>query len=344
MVLGEDGHKMSKSRDNFVIPEEVIEKHGADAFRQWAAIGGTTGSDIVFLWKDVVAGSRFLQKMWSIVRFSLPHISDTSAPFTPIDLWLMSKLNRLVKETTEKMDAYQFDETFKAIRGFAWDVLADNYIELAKSRLYGGEGEEKQAAQYTLFVAIETISKLLAPFLPYFSEEIYSHINKESIHLQQWPQVNESLIDSDVERSGEMIKEMTSAIRRYKGEHGMPLNVPLKEIEIYSTLTDASDIAGASNSTIKLKSGVPDFEMVAREIKPNMKVLGKTYRNKAKSIAEALVNADLNIACAGSITIQVEDEEITLDSSFFTVEKERLLKGKAVDILEAGNSMIVIMR
>jgi len=345
MVLGEDGHKMSKSRDNFVIPEEVIIKHGADAFRQWAAIGGTTGSDIIFLWKDVVAGSRFLQKMWSIVRFSLPHISDKSASFTPIDLWLISKLNRLVKETTEKMDAYQFDETFKAIRGFAWDVLADNYIELAKSRLYGEDGEgKKQAAQYTLFVAIETISKLLAPFLPYFSEEIYSHIKQESIHLQPWPQVNESFIDADAESTGELIKEMTSAIRRYKAEHGMPLNVPLKEIEIYSTITDASDIAGASNSTINLKSGVPDFEMVAKEIKPNMKVLGKTYRNKAKSIAEALVNADLNLACAGSITIQAEGEEITLDSSCFTVEKERLLKGKAVDILEVGKSTIVIMR
>jgi valyl-tRNA synthetase len=137
---------------------------------------------------------------------------------------------------------------------------------------------------------------------------------------------------------------MTSAIRRYKAEHGMPLNAPLKEIEIYSTITDASDIAGACNSLIKLRSGVPDFEMVAREIKPNMKVLGKTYRNKAKSIAEALVNADLLLACAGSITLQVEGEEITLESSCFTVEKERLLKGKAVDILEVGNSTIVIMR
>lgn len=343
MVLGEDGHKMSKSRNNFVIPEEVIKKNGADAFRQWAAIGGTTGSDIIFSWKDVVAGSRFLQKLWSIVRFSLPHISEKPAHLTPIDLWLLSKLNRLIKETTEKMDAYQFDETFKAIRGFAWDVLADNYIELAKSRLYG-EGEGKQAAAYTLYVAIETLSRLLAPFLPYFTEEIYSHIKQESVHLQQWPLVNESLIDADAEARGELIKEMTSAIRRYKAEHGMPLNAPLKEIEIYSSILDASDISGAANSTIKLKSGTPDFELVPKEIKPNMKVLGKTYRSKAKSIAEALTRADMGLAGSGSITLQVEGEEITLDASCFTVEKERLLKGKAVDVLEVGTSTIVIMR
>ena len=343
MVLGEDGHKMSKSRNNFVIPEEVITKHGADAFRQWAAIGGTTGSDIIFSWKDVVAGSRFLQKLWSIVRFSLPHISEKPATLTPIDLWLLSKLNRLIKETTQKMDAYQFDETFKAIRGFAWDVLADNYIELAKSRLYG-EGEGKKAAAYTLYVAIETISRLLAPFLPYFSEEIYSHIKKESVHLQPWPEVNESLIDADAEARGELIKEMTSVIRRYKAEHGMPLNAPLKEIEIYSSIPDASDIAGAANSSIKLKPGAPDFEIVPKEIKPNMKVLGKTYRSRAKSIAEALVHADMKLAESGSITLDVDGEEITLDASCFTLEKERLLKGKAVDVLEVGTSTIVIMR
>ncbi len=343
MVLGEDGHKMSKSRNNFVIPEEVIKKNGADAFRQWAAVGGTTGSDIIFSWKDVIAGSRFLQKLWSIMRFSLPHISDKPASMTPIDLWLLSKLNRLVKETTEKMDAYQFDETFKAIRGFAWEILADNYIELAKSRLYG-DGKGKQEAQYTLFIAIETLLRLLAPFIPYFSEEIYSHIKNESIHLQPWPVANESLIDEGAEVRGESIKEMTSAIRRYKSEHGIPLNAQLKEIEIYSTIQDISDVAGAANSTIKLRSGTPDFELVTKEIKPNMKILGKTYRNKAKSISQALLHTDLKEVESGDITLDIDGEKITLDSSCFTFIRERTLGGRSVDVLEAGNAIIIIGR
>ncbi len=343
MVLGEDGHKMSKSRNNFVVPEEVMKKNGADAFRQWAAIGGTTGSDIIFSWKDVVAGSRFLQKLWSIVRFSMPHISDKPAPFTPIDLWLLSKLNRLVKECTEKMDAYQFDETFKAIRGFAWEILADNYIELAKSRLYG-DGKGKRAAQYTLFVTIDTLSRLLAPFLPYFSEEIYSHLRPVSVHLQQWPQADESLIDADAEVTGELIKEITAAIRRYKSEHGMALNAQLAGVEIYSTLEDASDIAGAANSEVILKTGTPYFETVPTALLPNMKVLGKMYRSRAKPIAEAILNADPKLAASGSIYLTIDNEKITLDNSSFTVEKERLLKGKAVDILEVGNAVIVITR
>ncbi len=343
MVLGEDGHKMSKSRNNFIIPEEVVKKNGADAFRQWAAIGGTTGSDIIFSWKDVIAGSRFLQKLWSIVRFSMPHISAKPAQFTPIDLWLLSKLNRLVKECTEKMDAYQFDETFKAIRGFAWEILADNYIELAKSRLYG-EGEGKEGAQYTLFISIDTLSRLLAPFLPYFSEEIYSHLKQVSVHLAQWPQADESLIDPGAEAAGELIKEITAAIRRYKSEHGMALNAELAGIGIYSSLEDASDIAGAANSEVILKTGTPDFETVPTALKPNMKVLGKTYRSKAKQIAEALISADPKLAATGSIAITVDGDDMTLDSSCFIVEKERLLKGKAVDVLEVGSALIVITR
>lgn len=347
MVLGEDGHKMSKSRNNFVVPEEVIRKYGADAFRQWAAIGGSTGSDIIFSWKDVVAGSRFLQKLWSIVRFSLPHISDQQAEFTPIDRWLLSRLNRLVKETTEKMDAYQFDETFKAIRGFAWDTLADNYIELVKWRLYG-EGEGKQAAQHTLFITLDTLSRLLAPFIPYFSEEVYSHIKQDSIHLQTWPEADESLIDEDAEATGELIKDITGAIRRYKSEHGIALNAPLRGIELYSSITNASDIAGAANTRVLLRTGAPDFEIVPTEVKPNMKVLGKKYRDKAKSIASALMSEDpirvMEQAGSGSITLSVEGESITLDPSYLIIEKERLLKGKAVDVLEVGNAIIVIMR
>jgi valyl-tRNA synthetase len=241
------------------------------------------------------------------------------------------------------MDAYQFDETFKAIRGFAWEILADNYIELIKSRLYG-DGKGKRAAQYTLFVTIDTLSRLLAPFLPYFSEEIYSHLRPVSVHLQQWPQADESLIDADAEVTGELIKEITAAIRRYKSEHGMALNTQLAGTEIYSILEDASDIAGAANSEVILKTGTPYFEIVPTALLPNMKVLGKMYRSRAKPIAEAILNADPKLAASGSIDLTIDNEKITLDNSSFTVEKERLLKGKAVDILEVGNAVIVITR
>ncbi|MEA1866071.1 MAG: valine--tRNA ligase, partial [Euryarchaeota archaeon] len=190
MVFGEDGHKMSKSLDNIIAPEEVTDQYGADAFRQWAAIGGSTGSDIMFRWKDVVAASRFQQKMWSIVRFSLPHTEGVGDfgdidkdSLTTIDQWIISKLNSLILDATNAMENYQFDITLKMIRSFAWDVLADHYIELVKYRLYGEPSPNQQAARQTLGLIINSLARLLAPITPFFSEEVYSHLDTTgSVH------------------------------------------------------------------------------------------------------------------------------------------------------------------
>ena len=127
------------------------------------------------------------------------------------------------------------------------------------------------------------------------------------------------------------------------------MNAPLRGIKLFSSLiTDASDIAGAANTPVELKTGTPDFETVPTGIRPDMKFLGKTYRSKAKSIAEALKKADPEAVAEQSkscgVTLTVEGETITIDASGFTVEKERLLKGKAVDVLEVGSSTVVIMR
>ena len=189
MALGEDGHKMSKSLNNFIRPEEVFETNGADALRQWAAIGGSPGNDIPFQWKEITAASRFQQKLWSIFRFSRPLIARVEANPGQVDRWLLGELDQLVDRATVAMDGFQFDETMKAIRAFAWDVLADNYIELVKARLYGQDGPQKMAAQNTLFMALETIAKLMAPFTPFLSEEIYHSLTGESVHVANWPKV-----------------------------------------------------------------------------------------------------------------------------------------------------------
>ncbi|MBN2109466.1 MAG: valine--tRNA ligase, partial [Methanosarcinaceae archaeon] len=276
MVLGEDGHKMSKSLGNVISPEEVIKDYSADAFRQWAAIGGSPGSDIMFRWKDVVSASRFFTKAWSIYRFAMSHLEDYEYAETGIselkviDRWLLSHLHRLIRSVTDSMDAYQFDEAFKSIRGFTWDVLADNYIELVKSRLYGDDEEAKKAARYTLFVTMDSMSRLLAPFAPFFSEEMFSRLGEGSVHVQSWPVVREKLIDPDIEVSGEFIKEVASSVRRYKSEKGMALNAPLEKIEIYGVTTDTSDLKGVTGSPIEMIGGEPDFEHVPVNVKPNM--------------------------------------------------------------------------
>jgi len=354
MVLGEDGHKMSKSLGNVISPETVVADYSADAFRQWAAIGGSPGSDVMFRWKDVVSASRFFTKMWSIYRFSMMHLEDyTHAEINPADLkvidrWLLSKLNRLIKSVTVSMDAYQFDEAFKSIRGFAWDIFADNYIELTKSRLYGEGAAAKNAAKYTLFTTVDSLARMLAPFAPFFAEEMFSRIGEGSIHCQPWAKLDESLIDADVEDAGEFIKEVASSVRRYKSENGMALNAPLEKIEVYGISTDVSDLVGATNSSVELIEGEPDFEHVPVNVKPNMGIIGPKFRGKAKVIIDALVNENpkkiADEVAKGMVTVTVDGEIIELEPESVGIEKEVVSAGRSVDVLDINNVPVVILK
>ncbi|WP_292375792.1 valine--tRNA ligase [Methanosarcina sp. UBA411] len=357
MVLGPDGHKMSKSLGNVISPEEVTTQYSADAFRQWGAVGGSTGSDVMFRWKDVVSASRFLQKMWSIYRFSMSHLKgfgQEDAENFPveslhiIDRWLLSKLNRVVDTATKEFDEYQFDSTFKAIRGFAWEVLADNYLELVKSRLYGDEPESRRAAQYVLYRTIKTLSLLLAPFIPFFAEELYSRFSDESVHTQAWPEVEESFINEEAEAAGELIKEITGEVRRYKSELGMALNAPLKKLEIYNANIDTGDIAGATNSEVELMEGAPSFEYVPVEVKPNMGILGPRFRKDAGAVVKALKAEDPAAieaqAASGKITVNVDGKPIELESEAVEIRKEVISAGREVDVLEVRGAVVVIVR
>jgi valyl-tRNA synthetase len=285
MVLGEDGRKMSKSLGNFIVPEEVFEKNGADALRQWAAIGGTPGSDVMFRWMDVTAAGRFQQKLWSIYRFSAPLMGKAESEPGQVDRWLIGELSALTRTCTDAMDRYQFDETLKAIRTFAWDVLADNYIELVKARLYGPDSPEKSSAKNTLYTAIETLTRLLAPFTPFISEEIYRSLTGESVHTQSWPVASNISVDP----SGLLIKDIAAAIRRYKSEKGMPLNAPLSKIEVYSDLdVETTDLQGVANASVEARIGTPELETRPVAVKPVMKHIGPVYKDKSSKIIKAL--------------------------------------------------------
>lgn len=356
MVLGEDGHKMSKSLGNIISPEEVIEKYSADSFRQWAAIGGSTGSDVMFRWKDVVSASRFFTKLWSIYRFSMSHLEDfntsiilSETKLHTVDKWLLDKLYVLINEVTADMDAYQFDEAFKLIRTFTWEIVADNYIELVKSRLYGEDLEARQAAQYSLYTTIDVVEKLLAPFAPFFAEEMYSRFGIGSVHKQLWPTVQEQWHNEISAKAGELIKTIVSSVRRYKSEHGIALNSPLQKIEIYADLQDITDIVGATNTPIEIKSGNPDFEFIPTNIKPNMSVIGPKFKGQAKSIITILSQLDPHIIIDdldkhGKIIIRTADGEIELASDSVEIEMDVISAGRAVDVLDVKGVPVIIIK
>jgi valyl-tRNA synthetase len=246
MVLGTDGRMMHKSLGNYVATPEVFNKYGADASRQWAASGGTTGSDIPFRWPDVEYGWRFQIKLWNAARFASLALRD----YTPkqklelqlVDRWVLSRLERVTKRVTDALEKCQFNTATEEVRTFTWHQLCDRYIEAIKHRLYNPEKhgeEEKRAAQYTLYTAIYRILQLFAPIAPHITEEMYRVMYAEekkhkSIHISPWPKPDEKIIDEDAEEYGDLAMAIIGEIRRAKAEKGLPLNTPIKEGKIHA--------------------------------------------------------------------------------------------------------------
>jgi valyl-tRNA synthetase len=238
MVLGSDGRKMSKSLGNFVSTPQVYQKYGADAPRQWAAAGGSTGTDIPYRREDVEYGQRFMRKLWNACRFASMRLEDYQQEnvINPhlIDKWITSKLERVVKQTTEEMENCDFMNATETGRNFVWHVFCDHWLEAAKTRLYG-EGPLKKSAQQTMYKAIPKMLKLLAPVMPHITEEIYRTMYGDTtIHVGGWPEYDENLIDQEAEETGDIIIATISEMRREKNRKGISLNKDISKATIYT--------------------------------------------------------------------------------------------------------------
>ena len=246
MVLGSDGRKMSKSLKNYVAAPEVLDKYGTDASRQWAAGGGTTGSDIPFRWPDVEYGKRFLTKLWNAAKFVSGQLGDYDVgekyELQLLDRWLLSKAERLTQKVTDAYEKCQFNIALEEIRNFTWHVFCDDYFEAVKDRLYKPEfygKEKKTAVQHTLYSVLCRIIQLLAPLSPHLTEEIYDAIYREtmgnkSLQLAPWPGINKQRIDEDAEKKGSLVMAVITEIRREKAEKRKPLNTQIGNVKIYA--------------------------------------------------------------------------------------------------------------
>ncbi|MBI5036604.1 valine--tRNA ligase [Candidatus Micrarchaeota archaeon] len=235
MVLGNDGKKMSKSSGNYVEAKDVIGKSGVDALRQWAALAGSTGKDNVFYWKDVNYAHSFNNKLWNASKFILNGMEgykEKKAKLSVTDYWVRSKMQKTVKRVTECLDRYEYYEALTAIQSFFWHDVCDNYLEDVKHRVYGKDEESRNAVQATLKEVLDCSLRLLAPFAPFITEEIYHEIHERSVHSAQWPEFRKSEVHEDFERLGERMHRALSEVRKFKASKAMPLNAPLKEIKI----------------------------------------------------------------------------------------------------------------
>ena len=249
---GQDSHgqKMSKSKGNFVVAQEVIQKYSADAFRFWAA-SVKLGDDLPYQEKDVLTGQKFINKLWNASKFSVMHLEDYDQQKKILvseifDRWILSKLQKLIQESTNSFDNYEYAKTKSAVENFFWHTVCDYYLEIIKDRFYNAplRGQEaKLSAQKGLYDCLLSVLKLIAPIMPHITEEIYQlfFVQKESsksIHLSSWPSYHKELIDEKAELVGDLGLDIIDTVRKYKSEHKLSMKEELKELIVVSEEQD----------------------------------------------------------------------------------------------------------
>ena len=244
LVRDSEGRKMSKSLGNGIDPLEVIDKYGADALRMTLITGNAPGNDMRFYWERVENSRNFANKVWNASRFIMMNIEKAAQSgevaldrLTMADKWIVSKVNTLTREVTENLDKYELGIALQKVYDFIWEEFCDWYIEMVKPRLYNEDDTTKAAAVWTLRTVLIQALKLLHPFMPFLTEEIFCNLQEEeeTIMVSQWPLYRAEWNYSAEETSTQTIKEAVRAIRGVRTAMNVP---PSKKATVYVVSED----------------------------------------------------------------------------------------------------------
>ena len=238
LVRDDQGRKMSKSLGNGIDPLEVIDKYGADALRLTLITGNAPGNDMRFYWERVENSRNFANKIWNATRFIMMNMekADFSAvklsDLTISDRWILSKVNTLAKEMTDNMEKFELGIAVSKVYDFIWEEFCDWYIEMVKPRLYNDEDETKAAALWTLKTVLIQALKLLHPYMPFITEEIFCNIQdeEESIMISKWPEYTDEWNFETDEAAVDTIKAAVRAIRNLRTGMNVP---PSRKAKVY---------------------------------------------------------------------------------------------------------------
>ncbi len=279
LVRDSQGRKMSKSLGNGIDPLEVIDKYGADALRLTLITGNAPGNDMRFYWERVESSRNFANKVWNASRFIMMNLGDEqptkpeAVDLLPVDRWILSKVNTLAKDVTENMDKYELGIAVQKVYDFIWEEFCDWYIEIVKVRLYKKEEDPKaaNAALWVLKTVLANALKMLHPYMPFITEEIFCTLcpEEETIMLAPWPEYTEEWNFAKEEADVETIKVLVKGIRNIRSEMNVPPSRKAKYFivspdadlcelfashkDIYSQLISASEIDVQAD-----KAGIPE--------------------------------------------------------------------------------------
>lgn len=242
LVRDEQNRKMSKSLGNGVDPMDVIDKYGADALRFFLSTGSTPGQDLRYSDEKVESIWNFINKIWNASRFALMNIGsdfkhsdiNLEGEKTLADEWILTRLNDTIREVTRLFEKYEFGEVGRILYHFIWDDFCDWYIEMSKISMNEGTEEEKQMTRSVLLYTLDKILKMLHPFMPFVTEEIYQAIDSsQSIVVSEWPTVDEALSNEESNHTMGLLVDIIKSVRQTRNEVNTPLSKPIDiKIEI----------------------------------------------------------------------------------------------------------------
>ncbi|KIL40328.1 valine--tRNA ligase [Gordoniibacillus kamchatkensis] len=327
LVRDAEGRKMSKSLGNGVDPLEVIDKYGADAMRFMISTGSTPGQDLRFRWERVEQARNFANKIWNASRFVLMNLEGFDLAqdglerlgsferLSTADRWILHRLNETIRDVTRLIDSYEFGETGRLLYNFIWDDLCDWYIEFAKLSLYGGSAAEKKQTQAVLAYVLDKTMKLIHPFMPFLSEEIWQHLphEGETIVLAAWPKADAKWEAPQAVREMELLMELIRAVRNIRAEVNVPMSKKV-ELLVKPSTDDALRILARNEEYVQRFAGTSKL------------VIDSALAAPDKAMTAVVTGAELFLPLAGLIDISQEVARLEKELQTLNGEVERIEK------------------
>lgn len=323
LVRDAEGRKMSKSLGNGINPLDVIEQYGADAMRYMISTGITAGQDLRFRMEKVEQARNFANKIWNASRFALMNLEgvsfediDITGELSTADRWILHRLNETSRDITRLIDSYEFGETGRLLYNFIWDDLCDWYIEFAKLSLYGADAAAKAKTQSVLAYVLDRTLRLIHPFMPFITEEIWQHLphEGETIMLAEWPRYDAALENPQSVTEMNLLMDMIRAVRNIRAEVNVPMS---KKVELM--------IKAGSQDTLDIISRNEHY--IGRFCNTSSLEAGLAPQAPDKVMSAVVTGAELLLPLSGLIDIdqeiaRLEKEVQTLNSEVERVEKK----------------------
>ncbi len=344
-TLDDQGRKMSKSLGNVVAPEEVLDKFGADALRLYVLSQSAPWDDLSFSWEECGNVYRTLNIFWNVYRFPLPYMvldkfDPSKVTYEAVrdhlrveDRWILSRLQAVIKEVDGGMANYELHRSTRALIGFILEDLSRWYVQLARERTWvEADDPDKLAAYRVLYDVLSTTVKLIAPFTPYVAERMYQNLMRlepaapESVHMCEWPAVNEGLLDERLNKDMDVARRIVEAASNARQKAKRKLRWPVRKVTIAPDSEDTATAVTDLGNVIKEQTNAKDIVLLkvgelnpelGVEVVPNPKVIGPAFKGEAGKVISALKSADGRVVKAaieakGENVLTLPDGEVVI--------------------------------